>query len=151
MLIRAMTFRSCEAGAEASLSQKAIVPISRGADAESFMKISIRSILPALALVGALLCTTSVEAAAGTALTNANVRSGPGTGYGVIATLKKGQTVVVDHCAGQWCFLTRIGQDGWVSRALITNPYYSNGPLYQFAPKSGPGPGRYLGTPDKPL
>lgn len=99
-----------------------------------------RLIVPLVAL-GLAVTTTAAFAAPGNANANANVRSGPGTGYKIVDTLKKGEYVIVKSCGASWCTISHIGKDGYVSRALIFNPYYGSKHWYQFAPKH-PQPGR---------
>ena len=104
------------------------------------MTILPRLIAPLLA-AGLALTATAALAAPGIASVNANVRSGPGTGFGVVDTLTKGEYVIVKKCGASWCTISHIGKDGYVSRALIYNPYYGSRGYYQFAPKH-PQPGR---------
>jgi uncharacterized protein YraI len=104
------------------------------------MKTLPRLIAPLLAL-GVALTTSAALAAPGIASVNANVRSGPGTGYSVVDVLEQGEYVIVKDCAALWCTISHIGNDGYVSRALIYNPYYGSKTFYQFAPKH-PQPGR---------
>ena len=66
----------------------------------------------ALALLGT---TVAASAAPAFASANVNVRSGPGTGYSVVDSLRRGQPVDIDYCRGSWCFITKPGPDGWVS------------------------------------
>ena len=75
-------------------------------------------------------------AAPGNALSNANVRSGPGTGYATVDRLETGEYVIVIRCVTSWCLIHHIGPDGWVSRKLLKNPYYSTGSSkgYEFPP-----------------
>ncbi|HEV7292320.1 MAG TPA: SH3 domain-containing protein [Devosia sp.] len=54
-------------------------------------------------------------AAPAAATTNVNVRSGPGTGYGVVDALRRGERVEVTGCRGGWCYVEKRGPDGWVS------------------------------------
>lgn len=99
-----------------------------------------------LIAAGLALVPTLAQAAPGRALTTVNVRSGPGLGYSVAATLGKDEYVVVVQCLTYWCEVKRIGKNGWVSRKYLYNPYYSSGPGrgYEFAPK-GTEPGRISG------
>jgi SH3-like domain-containing protein len=46
---------------------------------------------------------------------NVNVRSGPGTHYSVVDTIRRGQRVDVEQCRGNWCYVQKRGPDGWVS------------------------------------
>lgn len=68
----------------------------------------------------ALLATTAAAFAAPAYVTaNVNVRSGPGTGYGVIDTMRRGEQVDVQQCRGSWCFIEKRGPDGWVSASYL--------------------------------
>ena len=104
------------------------------------MNMLRRLIVPLLA-AGLALTATAAIAAPGYANTKANVRSGPGTGYKVVDTLTKGEYVIVKSCGASWCKISHIGNDGYVSRSLVYNPYYGSKNFYQFAPKH-PQPGR---------
>jgi len=68
-------------------------------------------------LAGAILVGTAVAALAAPAVatTNVNVRTGPGTGYAVAATLKRGERVNVEGCRAGWCYVSKRGPSGWVS------------------------------------
>lgn len=68
-----------------------------------------------LAALALLATTAAASAAPAYATTNVNVRSGPGTGYGVIDALRRGEQVNVQYCRGSWCFVQKRGPDGWVS------------------------------------
>ena len=46
-----------------------------------------------------------------------NMRSGPGTGYGVVAVLSRGATVTLAGKSGDWYKVKRGGQTGYVSAA----------------------------------
>jgi uncharacterized protein YraI len=104
------------------------------------MNILPRLIAPLLA-AGLALLPVAASAAPGIANVNANVRSGPGIGYRVVDVLKTGEYVIVKSCGANWCLIGHIGNDGYVSRGLIHNPYYGAYGYYQFAPKH-PQPGR---------
>ena len=94
-----------------------------------------------LLAAGLALGASEASAAPGHALANANIRSGPSSGYAVVGKLAAGDYVVVIKCVASWCDIHHIGPDGWVARSLLVNPYYSTRPYYQFAPKY-PAPGR---------
>jgi uncharacterized protein YgiM (DUF1202 family) len=52
--------------------------------------------------------------------TGANVRSGPGTGYGVVFTLPPRSAVVAYSSAEQWLrIVDESGRRGWISQSLI--------------------------------
>lgn len=104
------------------------------------MTKAIRLLAPLMAAAIALSATAAL-AAPGTASVNANVRSGPGTGYAIVDRLTKGEYVIVKSCGASWCRISHIGNDGYVARTLIYNPYYGSRAFYQFAPKH-PQPGR---------
>lgn len=44
-----------------------------------------------------------------------NVRSGPGTNYSVIDTLRPGENVQINRRSGGWCYVIKNGPDGWAS------------------------------------
>lgn len=96
------------------------------------------SLLLAAAMV---LLTGSAFAAPAKANTNANIRSGPGISYRIVATLEKGEYIIVRSCSAKWCKVTRPYMDGYVARTLLYNPYYGSRNYYQFPPKT-PAPGR---------
>lgn len=69
----------------------------------------------------ALLATATIAMAAPAYVTsNVNVRSGPGTGYGVVDTLRRGEQVDVQQCRGSWCYIEKRGPDGWVSANYLS-------------------------------
>lgn len=60
----------------------------------------------------------AIEAAAEAAV---NVRTGPGTGFGIVDQLTEGEIVEVTECAPSgWCFVEHSGPDGWVSATYLT-------------------------------
>jgi uncharacterized protein YraI len=97
------------------------------------------SLLLAAAVV--LLASGAAFAAPAKANANANIRSGPGTSYGIVAALKKGEYIIVRSCSANWCKVTRPNMNGYVARTLLYNPYYGSKNYYQFSPKT-PDPGR---------
>lgn len=102
-----------------------------------------RLIAPVLIAAGLIFTATAANAAPGIAVSTANIRSGPGIGYPVVDTLKPGEHVFVLDCGAKWCTVHHLGPDGYVSRALLVNPYYPVQP-YHFPPKHGLGPGRSI-------
>ena len=83
-----------------------------------------------LAFVAALATAAVLPgiALAATAISTVNVRSGPGTGYSVVDTLRAGEQVDVDRCTSGWCYVEKSGPDGWVSaRYLSDDDGYSSG------------------------
>jgi uncharacterized protein YraI len=101
---------------------------------------SLRLIAPLIA-VALVLSASAALAAPAKANANANIRSGPGTGFPVVAFLEKGEYIIVRSCTANWCKVTRVGHNGYVARTLLYNPYYGSRNYYQFPPKS-PGLGR---------
>ena len=73
--------------------------------------------LAALALLGT---TASAFAAPAVATGNVNVRSGPGTHYSRVDTLRRGERVDVQQCRGRWCYVEKRGPDGWVSANYLS-------------------------------
>lgn len=77
----------------------------------------------ALAALGAT--TASAFAVTAYATSPVNVRTGPGTSYAIVDTLRRGERVDIDYCRGSWCFVEKSGPDGWVSaRYLSRGGYY---------------------------
>ncbi|MGV3652512.1 MAG: SH3 domain-containing protein [Devosia sp.] len=80
----------------------------------------------ALALGGfaaAMLGTTVASLAApAIATSTVNVRSGPGTQFSVVDSLRSGQRVDVEGCRAGWCYVNKPGPDGWVSGRYLTEP-----------------------------
>lgn len=66
-------------------------------------------------------------AAPATATANINVRSGPGGGYGVIDTLRRGDRVDVQDCQRGWCYVEKRGPDGWVSSDYLATRRVNGG------------------------
>jgi uncharacterized protein YraI len=87
----------------------------------------LRLITGAAVALCILIATSGAEAAPGHATAGANIRSGPGTEYGIVDRLDRGDYVIVIRCSTNWCLIHHIGPDGWVSRQLLVNPYYSTG------------------------
>lgn len=75
----------------------------------------------ALATLAVLASTAMAAAAPAVATGNVNVRSGPGTGYAVIDTLRRGEQVDVQQCRGSWCYVEKRGADGWVSANYLSS------------------------------
>jgi len=79
----------------------------------------------------ALACgVTAANAASAYASSTVNVRSGPGTGYSVVDTLRRGQRVEVNYCKGTWCAVEQRGPDGWVNANFLTADHYSDDDRY---------------------
>ena len=74
----------------------------------------------AVAATAALVLIPAAQAAPGTITSNVNVRSGPGTSYGVVDTAVRGTQVDVRQCEGSWCFVQKSGPDGWVAANYLS-------------------------------
>jgi uncharacterized protein YraI len=72
--------------------------------------------------------------------TKVNLRLGPGTTYGVAATIPAGSVVDVENCAAEWCTVRWRGRIGY---AIARNLDISGGP----APVGGPYPAAVSGPP----
>lgn len=93
----------------------------------------------------------AAQAAPAYATTNVNVRSGPGTGYGTVDTLVRGQQVDVQQCQGSWCYVAKSGPDGWVSsRYLSADRGGSGGFSFGFS-IGGNGPDVSIGIGRPPI
>jgi uncharacterized protein YraI len=116
-----------------------------------------------LAAGAALIFSGSIAAAApATVTTDLNMRSGPGTEYGVVATIPAGATVDVGGCTGSWCELNYRGASGFANAsylsgggapsAAVVAPGYDYGPdyaysddYYDYGYSYGPSIGFYAG------
>lgn len=86
-----------------------------------------------LGSAGMLISASAALAAPAAATTTLNVRSGPGTNFGIVGQLAPGQVVEVTECVSNgWCHITQSGPNGWVSSTYLTAPPSPPGP--------GPGP-----------
>jgi len=84
-------------------------------------------IVSALAAIGLTLTTAAAFAAPANSTTALNVRSGPGTSYGVVDTLLPGESVEVTECVSNgWCHIQHPGPDGWVSSKYLTADFGNN-------------------------
>lgn len=92
---------------------------------------------------------TAGTAFAAVATGSVNVRSGPGTSYRVLDTLRPGQQVDIVDRSGGWCEVRKSGPDGWVSCNYLANDRYSrdrygrdrsyrDGPSFGFSIGIGP-------------
>lgn len=81
--------------------------------------------LLAIASAALLLLGGTAAASAATAYASAavNVRSGPGTSYPVVDTLRRGERVEIDYCRGVWCAVSKSGPDGWVNANYLTQDH----------------------------
>lgn len=75
----------------------------------------------AVAATALVVFLPAAQAAPGTVTSNVNVRSGPGTNYGVVDTVRRGQDVDVQQCQGSWCYISKPGPDGWVSSSYLSS------------------------------
>ena len=73
--------------------------------------------LAALVLLAGAASASAFEAEAKSAV---NVRTGPGTTYGIVDKLEPGELVTVTECApNNFCFVEHDGPDGWVSASFL--------------------------------
>ena len=102
------------------------------------MTITKTTILGALAAIGLTASTAAAFAAPANSTSALNVRSGPGTSYGVVDTLFAGESVEVTECVSNgWCHIQHPGPDGWVSSKYLTADYGNNDNDYE-EPSSDP-------------
>lgn len=74
----------------------------------------------AVAATAVVVFLPAAYAAPGVVTSNVNVRSGPGTNYGVVDVAQRGQQVDVQQCQGSWCYIAKPGPDGWVSASYLS-------------------------------
>lgn len=84
------------------------------------MALSKKLIAGGLAALALLATTATAFAAPAVATGNVNVRSGPGTQYSRVDTLRRGERVEVQYCRGSWCYIEKRGPDGWVSANYLS-------------------------------
>ncbi len=83
------------------------------------LPLFLKAIISALVMLPLTALIASATPAQAT--TAVNVRSGPGTGYGVVDTLTPGEVVDATECqANGWCYVAHDGPDGWVSGSYLT-------------------------------
>jgi len=105
--------------------------------------------LKTIGLAAAITALTAGSAMAAVSTTSLNVRSGPGTGYGVIDTLSPGEEVSIQSESNGWCQIRWPGPTGWASCAYLTGgtPTVATGPDYSldYGPDYDYGPPVYFG------
>ncbi len=116
------------------------------------MKFTRKLLASGLATLAVLATTAAVSAAPAVATGNVNVRSGPGTGYQVVDTLRRGQQVDVQYCRGSWCYVEKRGPDGWVSANYLSsgNPGWTPPPPPPPVWKPNPRPPQWNPYPPRP-
>ena len=126
--------------------------------------MSFKSNLIRAATLGAVITAVSAGAAfAAVATSSVNVRTGPGTSYGVLDQLYPGEHVAVTDRAGGWCEVSRPGPNGWVSCSYLAGGYdgprrfnrydgpYDDGPSVSFSfGIGGPPHHRHMAPPPPP-
>lgn len=80
----------------------------RAATAAAVVCAAVLVLIPAAASAASAIATSAV-----------NVRSGPGTSYGIVDTLRAGEEVEVLGCRSGWCYTEKSGPDGYVSAAYL--------------------------------
>ena len=73
-----------------------------------------------LAAAGLFASAGAAFAEAGYADDNVNLRTGPGTGYGVIETLLRGEAVDIEQCQFAWCEVATNDATGWASASYLS-------------------------------
>jgi len=79
-----------------------------------------------------VLSAGAANAVPATAETSLNVRSGPGTQYEVLGTIRAGETVNARDCTGSWCRVSFSGGSGFASRSYLAMG--GGGPAVAVAP-----------------
>ena len=106
--------------------------------------------LAALALIAT---TAAATAAPAFATGSVNVRTGPGTHYAKVDTLRRGEQVDVLQCQGGWCYVQKSGPDGWVSANYLSrggNPGWDDDDNWERPPQVIPRPGHWNPRPPRP-
>ena len=102
------------------------------------MKTQIKRNLLRAATATAVVCAAALvlipaaaSAAPAEATASVNVRSGPGTSYGVVDVLSPGEDVDVLGCRSGWCFVQKSGPDGYVSSSYLRRSGGSSGSRFE--------------------
>jgi Bacterial SH3 domain len=66
-----------------------------------------------------LLSAGAAAAVPAVARSDLNVRSGPGTEYGVVGVIQSGETVDLGRCIGSWCRVAFGGGSGYANRSFL--------------------------------
>lgn len=94
--------------------------------------------LKTLAIAAGALLLSGGLAAAATVTNDLNLRSGPGTSYGVVGTMPAGAEVNVLGCEGSWCRVSWGGTEGYASASYLSGGggggYYAAAPVYVAPP-----------------
>ncbi|MCC6918586.1 MAG: SH3 domain-containing protein [Alphaproteobacteria bacterium] len=93
---------------------------------------------------------TAGTAFAAVATSSVNVRSGPGTSYRVLDTLRPGEQVDIVGRSGGWCEVRKSGPDGWVSCNYLANDRYDRD-RYRDRPSFGFSIGIGPDRPHRPM
>ena len=107
----------------------------------------------AVAATAVVVFLPAAQAAPGTVTSNVNVRSGPGTEYQVVDTVRRGTQVDVQQCQGSWCYIVKSGPDGWVSANYLSaggNPVNPSQPGLSFGIQVPGGPSINFGVGQQP-
>lgn len=110
----------------------------------------------AVAATAAVVFMPAAYAAPGVVTSNVNVRSGPGTNFAVLDTVRRGTQVEVQQCQGSWCYIDQpVGRDGWISASYLSasggTPVNPQQPGISFGFSTGPnGPTFNFGIGQQP-
>ncbi|MEO6012943.1 MAG: SH3 domain-containing protein [Devosia sp.] len=83
--------------------------------------MNIPNLAKVFGLGGAVLALTAGTAFAATSTASVNVRTGPGTQYRVVDTLRAGEQVALLDQSGSWCAIDTSSGNGWVSCRYLSN------------------------------
>ena len=119
------------------------------------------NLLKAAGIGAAGILLTAGAAFAATATASVNVRTGPGTSYGVVDTLAPGENVAIVGQSNGWCRVDKPGPNGWVSCAYLTasafdgprryrDRFYDDGPDVSLSFGFGVPMHRHLPPPPPP-
>lgn len=79
----------------------------------NFGAVAIAAGIVILASAGSALASPAVVTS------NVNVRAGPGTSYGVVDIVRRGEFVDLVGCQYAWCYVDKYGSEGWISAAFV--------------------------------
>ncbi len=112
-------------------------------------RVKFAVIAASSAVAAALVALSSAAASAepAVAVTNVNLRQGPGTTYPVIGKIPAGAPVDVANCSGAWCQVGFAGKSGYVIASALGQggppPGYAPPPAVYVVPPPYYGPYYY--------
>lgn len=116
------------------------------------MRTMLRKTLSTAALAGAAVALSVGTALAVPAMVEqgSNFRSGPGTSFRVLTTIRAGEVIDVRGCRSGWCAAAYGPYQGYIARSLLDMGYANAAPRYAPPRYAPPAVGFRYGYYDGP-